>query len=167
MWNTMCEMIRTLHINKGKETSLTSKVSRIIHDNIYGSAHELEKDSSNIRNTCFAMTRSWFSKVSNITAKCSIWIYPNMEKTRMSSMGSITSLSRYSKKMDSYVVWTWEKYWSDQRHEDVLQWNTTSRNIIKIGLGTEFDLTIAPNQIEGGKITYPKRRYYLTSTRKS
>jgi hypothetical protein len=80
-------------------------------------------------------------------------------------MGSITILSRYSKKANSYVVvWTRQEYWSDQRHEDVLQWNTTSRNIIKIVLGTEFDLTIAQSQIKGGKITYPKRRYYLAST---
>jgi hypothetical protein len=81
-------------------------------------------------------------------------------------MGSITILSRYSKKANSYVVvWTRQKYWSDQRREDVLQWNTTSKNIIKIVLGTEFDLTIAQPQIKGGKITYPKRRYYLASTR--
>jgi hypothetical protein len=68
----MWEMIRTPGINKGKETTLTSEVSRIIHDNIYGSAHEPEKDSSNNQNTSFAITRSWFSKVSNISAKCSI-----------------------------------------------------------------------------------------------
>ena len=29
-----------------------------------------------------------------------------------------------------------------KEHEDVLKWNITSSNIIKIVLGTEFDLTI-------------------------
>jgi hypothetical protein len=58
-----------------------------------------------------------------------------------------------------------QKYWSDQRREDVLQWNTMSRNIIKIVIGTELDLTIAQSQIKGGKITYAKRRYHLASTR--
>jgi hypothetical protein len=66
---------------------------------------------------------------------------------------------------DSYVVWTRKKYWLEQRREDVLQWNTTSRNIIKIVPGTEFDLMISQIQIKRGKITYPKRRYYLASTR--
>jgi hypothetical protein len=42
-----------------------------------------------------------------------------------------------------------------------------SRNIIKIVFGADFDLTIAQTQIKGGKITYPKRRYYLASTRTS
>jgi hypothetical protein len=134
-----------------KETTLTSEVSRIIHGNIYGSARELEKDSSNNQNTSFVMIRSWFSKVPNISAKCSIWIYPSMEKIRMSLMGSTISLSKYSKKMNSYVVWTRQKYWSDQIHEDVLKWNTISRNIIKIALGTEFDLTIAQIKSKVGR----------------
>jgi hypothetical protein len=61
----MYEMIKTLGIDKGKGTTLTREVSRIIHGNIFGSACEPEKDSSNNQNTCFAVTRSWFSKVSN------------------------------------------------------------------------------------------------------
>jgi hypothetical protein len=65
----------------------------------------------------------------------------------------------------THMSWMRQKYWSNQRREDVLQWNTTSRNIIKIVLGTEFDLTIAQSQIKGVKITYPKMRYYLASTR--
>jgi hypothetical protein len=93
----MCGMIRTSVINKGKETTLISGVSRIIHSNIYGSAHEPQKDSSNIQNTYFVMKQSWFLKVSNISAKFSIWIYPTMEKIRMLSMGSTTTLSKYSK----------------------------------------------------------------------
>jgi hypothetical protein len=42
----------------------------------------------------------------------------------------------------------------------------TSRNTIKIVLGTEFDLMIAQTQIKDEKITYPKRRYHLASTRR-
>jgi hypothetical protein len=34
-------------------------------------------------------------------------------------------------------------------HEDVLRLNTRSINIIKIALGTEFNLTIAQTQIKG------------------
>jgi hypothetical protein len=45
----------------------------------------------------------------------------NMEKIRMSSMGSTTSLFRCSKKMDSYVVGTRQKYWSDQGNDDVFK----------------------------------------------
>jgi hypothetical protein len=41
---------------------------------------------------------------------------------------------------------------------------TTSRNTIKIVLGTEFDLTIAQSQIKDGKIVDPKKRYYLALT---
>jgi hypothetical protein len=41
---------------------------------------------------------------------------------------------------------------------------TTSRNTIKIVLGTDFDLTIAQTQIKDGKIADPKKRYYLAST---
>jgi hypothetical protein len=41
---------------------------------------------------------------------------------------------------------------------------TTSRNTIKIVLGTEFDLLIAQTQIKDGKVTYPKKRYHLSST---
>jgi hypothetical protein len=58
-------MIKTSVIDKGKGTTLTSEVSRIIHGNIFGSAREPEKDSSNNQNTCFAVTQSWFSKVSD------------------------------------------------------------------------------------------------------
>jgi hypothetical protein len=154
MWLTISHNVwddQNFGYRQRKETTLTSEVSRIIHGNIFGSEREPEKDSSNNQNTCFAVTRSWFLKVSNITTKCSIWIYPNMEKIRMSSMGSTTSLSKYSKKMNSYVVWTRQKYWSDQIHEDVLKWNTISRNIIKIALGTEFDLTIAQIKSKVGR----------------
>jgi hypothetical protein len=42
---------------------------------------------------------------------------------------------------------------------------TTSRNTIKIVLGTEFNLTIAQSQIKDGKIVDPKKRYYHASTR--
>jgi hypothetical protein len=42
---------------------------------------------------------------------------------------------------------------------------TTSRNTIKIVLGTEFDLTIAQLKSKIGRIAYPKRKYYFTSTR--
>jgi hypothetical protein len=41
---------------------------------------------------------------------------------------------------------------------------TTSRNTIKIVLGTEFDLTIAQLKSKIGRIAYPKRRYYFAST---
>jgi hypothetical protein len=71
-----------------------------------------------------------------------------MEKIRMSSMGSTTSLFKCSKKMDSYVVGTRQKYWSDRREWCCTQVKTTSRNTIKIDLGTEFDLTIAQTQIK-------------------
>jgi hypothetical protein len=42
---------------------------------------------------------------------------------------------------------------------------TTTRNTIKIVLGTEFNLTIAQSQIKDGKIVDPKKRYYHASTR--
>jgi hypothetical protein len=37
----------------------------------------------------------------------------NMEKVRMSSMGSTTSLFRCSKKMNSYIAGIRQNYWSD------------------------------------------------------
>jgi hypothetical protein len=40
----------------------------------------------------------------------------------------------------------------------------TSRNTIKIVLGTEFDLTIAQLKSKIGMIADSKRRYYLAST---
>jgi hypothetical protein len=43
---------------------------------------------------------------------------------------------------------------------------TTSRNTIKIVLGTEFDLTIAQSQIKDGKIADSKKKYYIVSTQR-
>jgi hypothetical protein len=110
------------------------------------------------------MTQRWFSQVSNINAKCPIWMSSNMEKIRMSSMVSTTSLFRCSKKMDSNVVGTRQKYWSDRRTWKCTQVKTTSRNTIKIVIGTEFDLTIAQTQIKDWKDSISKRWYYLAST---
>jgi hypothetical protein len=45
------------------------------------------------------------------------------------------------------------------------QVKTTSRNTIKAVLGTEFDLTIAQNQIKNWKDSISKIWYYLASTR--
>jgi hypothetical protein len=39
----------------------------------------------------------------------------NMEKIRISSMGSTTSLFRCSKEMDSYIAEIRQNYWSDQK----------------------------------------------------
>jgi hypothetical protein len=80
----------------------------------------------------------------------------NMEKIRMSLMGSTTSLFKCSKKMDSYVAGTRQKYWSDRREWWCTQVKTTSRNTIKIVLGTEFDLTIAQLKSNIGRIAYSK-----------
>jgi hypothetical protein len=104
-------------------------------------------------------------KNSNINAKCPIWISSNMEKIRMSSMGSTTSLFICSKTMDSYIVGTKQKYWSDWRGWWCTQVKNTSRNTIKIVLGTEFDLMIAQTQIKDWKDSISKRWYYLASTR--
>jgi hypothetical protein len=89
----------------------------------------------------------------------------NMEKIRMLSMGSTTSLFRCSKKMDSYIAGTRQKYWSDRRGWSCTQVKTTSRNTIKIVLRTEFDLTIAQTQIKDWKDSISKRWDYLASTR--
>jgi hypothetical protein len=88
----------------------------------------------------------------------------NMEKVRMLSMGSTTNLFICSNKRDSYVVGTRQKYWSDQKEWWCTQVKTTSRNTIKIVLGTEVDLTIAQNQIKDWKDSISKRWYYLAST---
>jgi hypothetical protein len=80
-------------------------------------------------------------------------------------MGSTTSLFRCSKKMDSYIAGTRQKYWSDWRGWWRTQVKTTSRNTIKIVLGTEFDLTIAQTQIKDWKDSISKRWDYLASTR--
>jgi hypothetical protein len=98
-----------------------------------------------------------FHKFSNINAKCPIWISSNMEKIRMSSMGSTTSSFKCSKKMDSYVVGSRQKYWADRREWWCIQVKTTSRNTIKIVLGTEFDLTIAQTQIKDWKDSISKK----------
>ena len=59
--------------------------------------------------------------------------------------GSITNLSRNSKKLDSYIAWTRQKHWSDQQLHV---------------LWSEFDLTIAYLWFELGykdwKIIYPR-----------
>jgi hypothetical protein len=43
---------------------------------------------------------------------------------------------------------------------------TTSRNTIKIVLGTEFDLMIAQTQIKDWKVADPKKRYHLAPTQR-
>jgi hypothetical protein len=50
--------------------------------------------------------------------------------------------------MDSYVASTRQKYWSDRRRRWCTQVKTMSSNTIRMVLGTEFDLTIAQNQIK-------------------
>jgi hypothetical protein len=92
----------------------------------------------------------------NIYAKCPIWMSSNMEKVRMLSMGSTTNLFICSNKMDSYVAGTRQKYWSDRKEWWCNQVKTTSRNTIKIVLGTEFDLTIAQTQIKDWKDSISK-----------
>jgi hypothetical protein len=69
-----------------------------------------------------------------------------MEKIRMSSMGSTTSLFRCSKKMDSYVASTRQKYLVRPKGMMMYSSETTRRNTIKIVLGSEFDLKIAQTQ---------------------
>ena len=59
----------------------------------------------------------------------------NMEKIRILSVDSTSSLPGFSKKMDSYTLWTKQKNWSDQRHEVVLGQDTISSNNVWMVLG--------------------------------
>jgi hypothetical protein len=114
----------------------------------FNNAREPEKVTSNIQNTYFVMTQSWFSQVSNTSANCPILILQSWRRKWCHWWAQQQAYQDTPRRWTHMLHERGKSIGQTEGHEDVLKWNTMSISTIKIVLGTEFDLTIAQAQIK-------------------